>query len=357
MKIRYSLVVIGLVSIQFGLATPASAQSRDERTVNSASTVLEEIMAIPNKQIPQSLLKGARGVAIVPGMLKGGFVIGVRRGRGVLLTRDEANNWYAPTFVTVTGGSVGYQIGVEATDLILVFNTQESIDGIDDKLTLGVDAAAAAGPVGRRASAATDLAMKAEVLSYSRSRGLFAGVTVEGSVLHINYAAHQEYYRGSPTPPASAVRLVTLLSQYSGTTIPDPEAVRVRSFPGQDAFQTPAAQTPVTVVKPLRDASVKLQALLDSHWKSHLALPAGIYDSNKPVDRAVWKRSLKNYDSVARDPQFANLTQREEFKTTHRLLREYVRRQTKPVAGGALNLPPPPSGSRSPVIVLPSPRN
>ena len=117
------------------------------------------------------------------------------------MVRDEQGAWQAPQFVSLTGGSVGWQAGVQATDVILVFKTQKSIQGLmEGKFTLGVDAAAAAGPVGREATAATDATLKAEIYSYSRSRGLFAGVSLDGSALQIEYEANQSYYRAPPAP-------------------------------------------------------------------------------------------------------------------------------------------------------------
>ena len=150
----------------------AFAQSQENQIVLNSTAVLREVMAIPASQIPAKLLQEARGIAIIPGVVKGGFVVGVRHGRGVMLVRSESNQWLPPMFITLSGGSVGWQAGIQSTDVILVFRTRNSINNLmNGKLTLGVDAAAAAGPIGRQAAAATALSLSAELLSYSRSRG------------------------------------------------------------------------------------------------------------------------------------------------------------------------------------------
>ena len=163
----------------------AEFQSREVVIVGSACQVLHEIMAIPARGIPMSLLADAQGIAIVPNLLKGGFVVGVRHGRGVIVVRDDNGQWRPPTFITITGGSVGWQIGVQATDLVLVFKTKTGVESLmRGKFTIGGGVAAAAGPVGRQAEAGTDARLRAEIFSYSRSRGLFAGVALDGSVIH-----------------------------------------------------------------------------------------------------------------------------------------------------------------------------
>jgi len=157
------------------------AQSVEEGTVEAASEVLREITAIPAKAIPAALLADAHGVVIIPGMVKGGFIVGARHGKGVIVARNAAGEWLAPVFITVNGGSVGLQAGLEATDVIAVFRNRQGVDRLmRGKLTIGADAAVAAGPIGRDASAATNAQLKAEILSYSRSRGLFAGVAIDG---------------------------------------------------------------------------------------------------------------------------------------------------------------------------------
>jgi SH3 domain-containing YSC84-like protein 1 len=196
---RSAVVIVLLVSGWAGAGSPARAQSPLDDSVNAATQVLREVMAVPLKCIPESLLHEAQGIAIIPGMVKGGFIVGVRHGKGVLVTRDKAGRWRAPVFISVTGGSVGAQAGVQATDLVLVFKTRHSVDGIrKGKVRIGADPAVAAGPVGREASAATDGQLKAEILSYSRSRGLFAGLAIDGVTMHVDYHANAEYYALRP---------------------------------------------------------------------------------------------------------------------------------------------------------------
>ncbi len=163
-------------------------------------------------------------------MVKVGFILGGRFGKGVVLRRGTSGvGWSEPVFLTLTGGSVGFQIGAQATDVILVFKNRRGLDSlVNGKFTLGADAAVAAGPVGRNAAAATDVQLKSEILSYSRSRGLFAGVALDGSVLEIDQSANASYYGkeaitageifegGAPRHPDEAARLRATLSRYSG---------------------------------------------------------------------------------------------------------------------------------------------
>lgn len=167
----------------------------------NAVRVLGEIMQAPDKAIPQDLLRDAKAIAVIPDMVKAGFIFGGRRGEGLISVKTADGTWSNPSFITMTGGSVGFQIGVSSTDVVLVFRTQRGVDSIvNGKFTLGADAAAAAGPVGRNASASTDGQFKAEIYSYSRSRGLFAGVALDGSALRIDYDANAAIYGAGITP-------------------------------------------------------------------------------------------------------------------------------------------------------------
>lgn len=195
MKVRLAIIlltVIVIISLPFN---SVEAQSKQATKVEVATEVLTEIMAIPEKAIPPSLLHNAYGVAVIPGVLKASFVVGGRYGWGVLAVRSKEAGWSNLCFVSLAGGSVGYQIGAQSTDIILVFKSSRSIDGImRGKYTLGADAAVAAGPVGRQAGAATDVEFKAEIYSYSRSRGLFAGVSFEGAALQIDHNSNVAFY-------------------------------------------------------------------------------------------------------------------------------------------------------------------
>lgn len=191
--VRISALVLGCV-LFFNLPL-ASAQHKETAKVYQSMQVLNEIMAIPEGGIPESLLRSSYGIAIFPGLLKAGFIVGARYGGGVMMVRSDQQGWSNPVFFTLIGGSIGWQIGAQSTDIILVFRTIRSLDAITSgKFTLGADASVAAGPVGRHASAETDLNFSAEILSYSRSRGLFAGLSVEGAALQVDYDANETFY-------------------------------------------------------------------------------------------------------------------------------------------------------------------
>jgi lipid-binding SYLF domain-containing protein len=200
----------------------------DTSQLSAAGTVLQEIQAIPETCIPPQLFHDAYGIAIIPGLIKAGFIVGARYGRGVLAA-NRGGNWSAPVFVQLGGGSVGFQIGAESTDIILVFKTERSLQYFrDGKFTLGADAAVAAGPVGRHAEAATDLEMQAEIYAYSRSRGLFGGVAIEGAALSVVNEANTAFYgrevsadeilAGRVNVPPEAAVFRGLLQRYS--TVP-----------------------------------------------------------------------------------------------------------------------------------------
>jgi len=157
-------------------------------------TIFSEIMSAEDKSIPQAILGKAEGIAIFPSTIKGGFVVGGMRGRGVISART-ASGWSAPAFMTLTGGSIGLQIGGQAADLILVIMQRRGLESlVRNQFKLGADAAVAAGPVGRDAQASTDLQLRAEILGYSRARGLFAGVTINGSTLRTDRDANERFY-------------------------------------------------------------------------------------------------------------------------------------------------------------------
>lgn len=183
------------------LSTGLLAQSKELERATTSVAVLREITRSPDKGIPESLLKKAKGIAVIPNLVKAGFVIGARRGKGLLAVKNAQGVWTNPIFITMTGGSIGWQAGVQSSDVILIFRTQRSIDGIvNGKFTLGADAAVAAGPVGRQANASTDAELKAEIYSYARSRGLFAGIALDGTVLGIDYSGNERVYGKNITP-------------------------------------------------------------------------------------------------------------------------------------------------------------
>ncbi|WP_300616463.1 lipid-binding SYLF domain-containing protein [Dokdonella sp.] len=177
------------------VALPARAGEDEEKRAENAVRVLREVMEAPDKAIPKDLLENAHAIAVVPDVIKAGFVIGGRHGSGLIAVKTRDGTWSNPSFVSMTGGSIGFQAGVSSTDVILVFRTQRGVDSIvHGKFTLGADASAAAGPVGRTAQAATDAQLKAEIYSYSRARGLFAGAALDGTAITIDNGANQSVY-------------------------------------------------------------------------------------------------------------------------------------------------------------------
>jgi lipid-binding SYLF domain-containing protein len=174
----------------------AMAQSHEAERIEKATKAFEEIMAVPDKAIPEKILANADAIAVFPSTLKGGLGIGAQHGKGIISRRNrETGMWTAPGFLSLTGGSFGAQIGGEALDLVLVVMNKNGLDSLlKSDFKIGGDASVAAGPVGRSAEAATDLLLKAEILSYSRSRGLFAGVSLNGSVINEDGDANRDFY-------------------------------------------------------------------------------------------------------------------------------------------------------------------
>ena len=178
------------------VVTHSAAQSDESKRVAEATTVMSEMMGADDKGIPKSIMDKAEGVAVFPGLIKAGLGIGGQRGHGILSARDaKSGTWSSPAFLTITGGSVGAQIGVQSIDLILIVNNQRGLEQlVKNQFKVGAGASLAAGPVGRDAAAATDVQMRAQILSYSRSRGLFAGVTLEGATFHQDRDANERFY-------------------------------------------------------------------------------------------------------------------------------------------------------------------
>jgi len=186
----------------FTAASVSANTTPDERT-RSATTVLKEMSAIPENSIPERLLAEAYAIAVVPDLTKAALVFGGRGGKGVISVRGSDGAWSNPNFINVGGGSLGFQAGVQKSDLILVFTSKGGVDGIiKGKFTLGADAAVAAGPVGRNVQASTDENLKAEIYSYSRSKGFFAGIALDGTVIRIDRKANETMY-GDMVSPAS----------------------------------------------------------------------------------------------------------------------------------------------------------
>jgi lipid-binding SYLF domain-containing protein len=194
MRIRSSLFTLLAAAVLAGGAAVAHGQAREQGRLLFASEVLEELRASRDQAIPDRLLERAYGIAVFPDLTKVAFFAGGRRGHGVLVVRDKSGRFSSPAFVTMTGGSFGWQWGVQSTDIVLVFTTAKGIEGINGgKVTLGADASVAAGPVGRQAEAATDVSL-AEVYSYSRSRGVFAGIALDGTAITMDNKANAAFY-------------------------------------------------------------------------------------------------------------------------------------------------------------------
>jgi lipid-binding SYLF domain-containing protein len=228
------------------------AGAREEGRLLTATEVLEEVQAMPDQRIPDALLARAYGIAVIPDVTKVAFIFGGRHGNGVLVVRDNLTSpWSNPCFVALTGGSWGFQAGAQSSDIVLVFTTKTGIEGIaGGKITLGADASVATGPVGRQGSAATDMSFNSEIYSYARTRGLFGGIALDGSVISIDKSANASLYGKSgvtateifsgqaPVPPATAQRFLDGLAQTTHTT------PRASPAPQADVAATSAAQAP-----------------------------------------------------------------------------------------------------------------
>lgn len=192
--------VLAVAALWLG-AAPALANPKLLARGEDAVRVLDEVMQMPESALPEALLREAYAIAVIPDVVKAGLVFGGRHGKGLLSVKTPEGVWSNPSFIKISGGSVGWQAGVQSTDVILVFRSQRGVDTIvNGKFTMGADASVAAGPVGRTAQASTDGQLKAEIYSYSRARGLFAGVALEGSVISIDHDANQDIYGRNVTP-------------------------------------------------------------------------------------------------------------------------------------------------------------
>ncbi len=223
MKLRLGLVAVALTSAMFAAETKENAMKR----IDEAGKVFGEINSAEDKGIPRELLEGAQCIGIIPGMKRVGFVIGGNYGKGVIVCRSNGRNgWTAPAMVRVEGGSFGLQIGAGETDVVFVVMHKRGMDKLlEDRFTIGGDISAMAGPIGRSGSASTDAMMHAEILSYSRARGVFAGITLNGSTLRPDKdddrmlygrdVTQQEILNGTVKAPAGTEALYTSLNQYA----------------------------------------------------------------------------------------------------------------------------------------------
>lgn len=224
-RMLWLFVIVCMCSLLFAADEPAGKDSKASDRVQAAAAVLDEIQNTPDKGIPQQVLGSAECVAVVPSMLKGGFIFGAKYGRGLASCRTS-KGWSAPAFFKVEGGSFGFQIGGQAVDLVmLIMNDNGMKSLLSSKFELGADASVAAGPVGRLAEGDTDWKMRAEVLTYSRARGVFAGVTLNGAVVKQDKDSTRDFYghmvtfpaalKGEVDPPATANPFLTTLAKWA----------------------------------------------------------------------------------------------------------------------------------------------
>jgi lipid-binding SYLF domain-containing protein len=220
-KVLLLTLLVSLCSFSFA----ADEETKTAERVQAAADVLNDIQGAPDKGIPQEVLSSAECVAVVPSMLKGGFIVGAKYGRGLASCRTE-KGWSAPAFFVVTGGSFGFQIGGQAVDLVMLIMNKDGMKHLlSSEFALGADASVAAGPVGRHAEGNTDWKMRAEVLTYSRARGLFAGISLNGAQIKQDKDSTREFYgrmvpfrtslTGEIEPPAGANAFLTSLSQWA----------------------------------------------------------------------------------------------------------------------------------------------
>lgn len=227
-------VIIGALALATFAITNVQAATPVEQRMLSATEVIQEFTNIPEQAIPHKIMNNAYGIAVIPSVVKVGFIFGGSFGRGVLTVRQDDGSWSNPTYIKMGGGSIGWQIGAQSTDLVMVFKDRRSIDNIvNGKLTLGGNASAAAGPVGRQTSASTDERLTAEIYSYSRNRGLFVGISLDGNWLGMDHHANSEFYGDG----------MTAQQILDGGSMPTPLAAQTfmeilaATAPGNSAFQ------------------------------------------------------------------------------------------------------------------------
>jgi lipid-binding SYLF domain-containing protein len=262
MRTHSFLSKVAICLIVAGFSVAAVAGERQDARLTTATRVLTELMQMPEQNIPTWLLERAHAVAVIPAVIKVGLGVGARRGKGVLVVRKDNGEWSNPVFVNLTGGSFGFQVGVQSTDIVLVFTSRKSIEGIvGGKVTLGADASVAAGPVGRQSSAATDVGLSAQVYSYSRAQGLFAGVALDGSAMTIDGKSNESFYSrpgvlasdiiraDAPPAPAPSNEFIAVLQRSATGAAASNAAPRTTT-----AEATPAASSPAPQQSPAKPA-------------------------------------------------------------------------------------------------------
>ncbi len=261
MKLNFGL--LGALLTAGLLSLPAQAATDEETMIEKSMAVLRDLQAIPDTRIPDLLLSRAEGIVILPANVKVGLIFGARFGNGIMMVRNADRSWSNPVFVSSGGGSWGFQAGGQVSDIVLVLTTRQSVEGITDgKLTLGADASVAAGPVGRTAMASTSVTFDAEVYAYSKSQGLFAGVSLEGNGIFIWKKANRRFYGESsaatilaskepPPPPAPAlVTEVTQMTSGAASAVADEEAAKTATDPATAPPPTEAKTYPLPDAEP-----------------------------------------------------------------------------------------------------------
>ena len=230
MKKKFSLLCVVLMSTCLMWADREEDHAKTVDRVNDAGTIIDEIMSAPDASIPNEVIDSAKCIAVVPSLLKGGLGLGAAYGKGVATCHTD-KGWSAPAFFSIKGGSFGLQIGGEAVDLIMLIMNDHGMKALlSSKFKLGADGSAAAGPVGRHAEASTDWKMRAEVLTYSRARGVFAGISINGAVISQHKDDTRAFYgrmvpfrtilAGNIEAPADAQQFLTIVAKYTGTWKP-----------------------------------------------------------------------------------------------------------------------------------------
>ena len=266
MRQLYIFLWSSLSVLLLGFSPSQAAAPRQEATLLNATQVLSELLNAPDQNVPHWLLDRAYAVAVLPEVIKGGLVFGGRYGSGVMSLRQPDGSWSNPVFITIAGGSWGFQFGVQSTDLMLVFTSKASVEGlIGGKVTLGADASVAAGPLGRQGAAATDIGMNSQIYSYSRNKGLFFGIALDGSAISIDHKAYASYYEkpgilasditsptASHTHESGEKFIATLLGRSVPLTTPTPQPVATPSTPPA-AKSEPSPQASGLVTYPMED--------------------------------------------------------------------------------------------------------
>jgi lipid-binding SYLF domain-containing protein len=230
---RNIFVLFYTIAAFFVLFSPINSRAATEETVKleTATRVLGEVLNVPEDTIPKALMDNAQAVAVIPDVIKAGLVLGGRHGEGAMTVRTEDGTWSSPAFISLTGLSAGWQAGVKSSDIILVSTDRDAIDALEQgKLTLGAQVSVAAGPVGRSAEIGTDAKLDTAIYSYSRSEGIFAGISLSGALIELDREANVAFY-GSPNitarqilsgqredAPTAASRFSCLIAKYTGTT-------------------------------------------------------------------------------------------------------------------------------------------